>query len=150
MIDAYWYAGARVAHEGQSVYSRRGGGTRVGERIASPGVNLLSDPAYAGLECAPFAVATQSSNESSVFDNGLALGRTDWIRDGELTSLLQTRHSAAMTHLPVTPAIDNLVLDVDGAPATSRTWSPAPSAGCCSPASGTSARSTRRPCCSPG
>ena len=46
MIDAYWYAGARVAHEGQSVYSRRGGGTRVGERIASAGVNLYSDPAY--------------------------------------------------------------------------------------------------------
>ena len=38
-----------------------------------------------------------SSNESSVFDNGLGLGRTDWIRDGVLTSLLQTRHSAAMT-----------------------------------------------------
>ncbi|MEP9365152.1 metallopeptidase TldD-related protein [Nocardioides sp. CN2-186] len=115
MIYAYWNAGARVAHEGQSVYSRRGVGTRVGERIASPGVNLLSDPSYAGLACAPFAVATQSSNESSVFDNGLTLGPTDWIRDGELTSLVQTRHSAEMTKLPVTPAIDNLVLTVDGA-----------------------------------
>jgi len=115
MIDAYWYAGARVAWEGQSVYSRRGGGTRIGEAIAAPGVNLFSDPAYDGLQCAPFAVAASSSNESSVFDNGLPLGRTDWIRDGELTSLLQTRHSAAMTSQPVTPAIDNLVLSVDGA-----------------------------------
>ena len=34
-------------------------------------------------------VATQSSNEQSVFDNGLALGRTDWIRGGVLTSLRQ-------------------------------------------------------------
>ncbi|GAB3789077.1 metallopeptidase TldD-related protein [Nocardioides ungokensis] len=115
MIDAYWYAGARVAWEGQSVYSRRGGGTRIGEAIASPGVNLFSDPAYDGLECAPFAVAASSGNESSVFDNGLPLGRTDWIRDGRLTSLLQTRHSAAMTGQPVTPPIDNLVLTVDGA-----------------------------------
>ncbi|MCR6030783.1 TldD/PmbA family protein [Nocardioides sp. zg-579] len=114
MIDAYWYAGARVAHEGQSVYSRRGGGTRVGERIAREGVHLLSDPAYPGLECSPFVVASSSGNESSVFDNGLPLGRTDWVRDGELTALLQTRHSAAMTALPVTPAVDNLVLDVDG------------------------------------
>ncbi|MBC9733952.1 metallopeptidase TldD-related protein [Nocardioides marmotae] len=114
MIDAYWYAGARVAHEGQSVYSRRGGGTRVGERIAGEGVHLLSDPAYPGLECSPFVVASSSGNESSVFDNGLPLGRTDWVRDGELTALLQTRHSAAMTDLPVTPAVDNLVLDVDG------------------------------------
>ncbi|MEV7429386.1 metallopeptidase TldD-related protein [Nocardioides sp. NPDC092400] len=114
MIDAYWYAGARVAHEGQSVYSRRGGGTRVGERIAREGVHLLSDPSYAGLECSPFVVASSSGNESSVFDNGLPLGRTDWVRDGELAALLQTRHSAAVTGLPVTPAIDNLVLDVDG------------------------------------
>jgi len=55
---------------------------------------------------------------SSVFDNGLPLGRTDWIHDGELTSLLQTRHSARLTGQPVTPAIDNLVLDVEGAAGT--------------------------------
>ncbi|WP_028644338.1 metallopeptidase TldD-related protein [Nocardioides sp. URHA0020] len=118
MIDAYWYAGARVAHEGQSVYSRRGGGTRVGERIAAPGVNLYSDPAYDPIQAAPFVVASQSGNQSSVFDNGLPLARTDWIRDGALTSLLQTRHSAAMTGLAVTPAVDNLVLSVDDAVGT--------------------------------
>ncbi|MFC7495017.1 MULTISPECIES: metallopeptidase TldD-related protein [unclassified Nocardioides] len=118
MIDAYWYAGARVAHEGQSVYSRRGGGTRVGEQIASPGVHLFSDPAHAPIQCAPFAVAAQSGNVSSVFDNGLPLGRTDWIRDGVLTSLIQTRHSAGMTDLPVTPGIDNLVLSVDSGSGT--------------------------------
>ncbi|MCW2765158.1 MAG: hypothetical protein JWO11_1117 [Nocardioides sp.] len=118
MIDAYWYAGARVAHEGQSVYSQRGGGTRIGQTIAAPGVNLFSDPNYPGLECAPFNVATTSGNESSVFDNGLPLEHTDWIRDGELKALLQTRHSAAMTKQPVTPAIDNLILTIDGASGT--------------------------------
>jgi predicted Zn-dependent protease len=115
MIDAYWYAGARTAHEGQSVYSKRGGGTRIGEQIVRPGVGLLSDPAYPGLECAPFAMAATSTNEESVFDNGLPLRRTDWIRHGRLEALLQTRHSAAMTGQPVTPAIDNLVLQVGGA-----------------------------------
>lgn len=118
MIDAYWYAGARVAHEGQSVYSSKGGGTRVGEQLAGTGVHLFSDPAYAPIQCAPFNVASQSSNETSVFDNGLPLERTDWIRNGVLTSLIQTRHSAAMTGLPVTPGIDNLVLTVDGASGT--------------------------------
>ena len=44
MIDAYWGAGARVAHEGESVYSRRGGGTRIGDKVAAPGVSLFSDP----------------------------------------------------------------------------------------------------------
>jgi predicted Zn-dependent protease len=114
MIDAYWSAGARVAHEGQSVYSQRGGGTRIGQPIARAGVNLLSDPAYPGLECEPFALAASSSNETSVFDNGLALSRTDWIRDGALSALIQTRHTATMTQQPVTPAIDNLILSVDG------------------------------------
>ncbi|MDQ6641087.1 MAG: metallopeptidase TldD-related protein, partial [Actinomycetota bacterium] len=115
MIDAYWSAGARVAHEGQSVYSRRSGGTRIGEQIVHGGVNLFSDPGYPGLECAPFVVASSSSNDSSVFDNGLPLGRTDWFVDGTLTSLIQTRHTATMTGQPVTPGIDNLVLDVAGA-----------------------------------
>jgi predicted Zn-dependent protease len=114
MIDAYWSAGARVAHEGQTVYSRPGGGTRIGESIVSPSVSLFSDPAYPSLECAPFVVASGSSNESSVYDNGLALGRTPWIDGGRLTSLIQTRHTAGLTGQPTTPGIDNLVLDVDG------------------------------------
>jgi len=115
LIDAYWGTGARVAHEGQSAFSKRGGGTRIGEAVARRGVHLYSDPAYAALGCAPFNVASSSSNESSVFDNGLPLSRTPWIQDGTLTSLLQTRHSAGLTGQPVTPYIDNLVLDVDGA-----------------------------------
>ncbi len=115
MIDAYWGAGARVAHEGESVYSRPGGGTRIGDRIARDGVRLWSDPALAGLECAPFNVAGASDNTDSVFDNGLALGRTDWITDGRLDALLQTRHSAGMTGQSVTPMVDNVVLEVTGA-----------------------------------
>jgi predicted Zn-dependent protease len=113
MVDAYWSAGARVAHEGQSVYSKRGGGTRIGEQMVRSGVNLFSDPGRPGLECAPFVMASSSSNETSVFDNGLPLSRTDWFHDGTLSSLVQTRHTAAMTGQPVTPAIDNLVLEID-------------------------------------
>jgi predicted Zn-dependent protease len=114
MIDAYWSAGALVAHEGQSVYSKPGGGTRIGERIVDPAVTLLSDPAYPGLECAPFVMVSGSSNASSVYDNGLPLARTSWIERGTLTSLMQTRHTADMTGQPATPGIDNLVLDVTG------------------------------------
>jgi predicted Zn-dependent protease len=115
MIDAYWGAGARVAHEGESVYSRVGGGTRIGELIVPRGVHLYSDPDLTGLESAPFNVAGVSDNTESVFDNGLPLTRTEWIADGTLAALLQTRHSAAMTGQPVTPMIDNIVLEVDGA-----------------------------------
>ena len=114
MIYAYWSAGARTAHDGQSVYSRPGGGTRVGDRIARPGVHLRSDPAEPALACSPFVAATASGDDSSVFDNGLPLAPTRWIDDGVLAALGQTRHTADLTGLPVTPYVDNLVLDVDG------------------------------------
>ncbi len=113
MIDAYWYAGARDALDGHSVYSRRGGGTLLGDRLVRPGVTLASDPAYPGLECAPHVMVGSSGDDRSVFDNGLPLGRTDWIRNGTLTSLRQTRETAALTEQPVTPEIDNLVLEVE-------------------------------------
>jgi predicted Zn-dependent protease len=115
MIDAYWYAGARDAHDGQSVFSRRGGGTRIGEQVARPEVTLLSDPAYPGLECSSHVVVQSSGSDDSVFDNGLPLGRTEWIGRGTLSALRQTRETATLTGQPVTPAIDNLVLDVEGA-----------------------------------
>ena len=112
MIDAYWSAGARNADDGQTIFSRPGGGTRIGEQMVNPGVRLHSDPAYPGLECSPFVVAGGSSDRSSVYDNGLVLGPTDWIRDGRLTSLIQTRHTAGLMGQPTTPDVENLVLEI--------------------------------------
>ncbi|MEV8637489.1 metallopeptidase TldD-related protein [Streptosporangium sp. NPDC051023] len=110
MIYLYWTAGARDALEGRTVFSRPGGGTRVGDTLSPLPVRLYSDPAVPGIECAPFVVAHSSSRQSSVFDNGLSLAPTDWIADGALAHLLQTRHSAELTGLPVTPATDNLIM----------------------------------------
>ena len=115
MIYAYWSSSAREAHEGQSVFSRPGGGNRIGDTLSSRSVQMFSDPSYDGLQASPFVTASTSGNESSVFDNGIGLERTSWIRDGRLAALLQTRHTAQMTGRPVTPGIDNLVLSVDGA-----------------------------------
>ena len=109
-IYLYWSMGALDAHEGRSVFSRPGGGTRVGEQLTDVAVTLRSDPAMPAQECTPFVSTPVSGRESSVFDNGLPLTRTDWIRDGKLAALLQTRHSAQITGLPVTPGIDNLEL----------------------------------------
>jgi len=115
MIYAYWTAGARAAHDGATVFSRPGGGTRVGERISPHPVRLFSDPGHPGLECSPFVVAAASGPDASVFDNGLPRGRVDWVRDGELAALMTSRHSAAVAGLPLTPGVDNLVMAVDGA-----------------------------------
>ena len=115
MIYLYWTAGARDAHDGQTVFSRRGGGTRIGERLSGRPVQVYSDPAYPALGAAPFVTATQSNNLESVFDNGLPLDRTHWIKDGTLSALLQTRFSAGLTEQTVTPYVDNLVVSVDDA-----------------------------------
>lgn len=113
-IYALWVADARTAHEGQSVYGKPGGGTRIGERMTRPEVNIYSDPHHRNLECAPFVVAPNSGIASSVFDNALPLQRTDWVRDGVLDALIQTRHTAALTDQPTTPLVDNLIVDTGG------------------------------------
>lgn len=114
LIYQQWSAAARDAAEGRTVFSRAGGGTRVGEKLSGLPLTLRSDPREPGLECAPFVLASSSGDDASVFDNGLPLEATDWIRDGVLEHLLTTRHSAGLTDLPVTPFIDNLVLDAGG------------------------------------
>jgi predicted Zn-dependent protease len=108
LIYMYWSAGAKDASDGRTVFSKAGGGTRVGERLSSQPVTLSSDPRATGLSCAPFVIAHASGADSSVFDNGLPLAETSWIRDGSLAALVSSRHSAALAGLPVTPAIDNL------------------------------------------
>jgi predicted Zn-dependent protease len=118
MIYLYWSAGAKDAVDGRSVFSKPGGGTRLGERLASSALTLRSDPAAPGLECAPFVIAHASGRNSSVFDNGLALAPTDWISAGQLAALTQTRHSVQRSGMAVTPAIGNLILDLPGATAT--------------------------------
>ena len=115
MIYAYWTAAAREAHDGQTVFSKRGGGTRIGERLSDKPLQMFSDPTYPRLEAAPFVSASSSNAIESVFDNGLPLSRTSWITDGTLTALLQNRFSAGLTGQPVTPYVDNLVVQVDGA-----------------------------------
>ena len=109
----YWSATGRDAAEGRTVFSRPGGGTRVGEVLAPEGFSISSDPA--AMPVTPFVVAHGSSSTTSVFDNGLELGATDWVRDGRLEHLTQTRSSAAQTGSPVTPFVDNLVVSGSGA-----------------------------------
>ena len=114
LIYQQWSAAARDAHEGRTVFSKQGGGTRVGEKLSELPLTLRSDPAEPGLESAPFVIAHSSGDASSVFDNGLPVGAVDWMRDGVLQRLLTTRHSAGLTGLPVAPTGGNLLLDGGG------------------------------------
>jgi predicted Zn-dependent protease len=114
LIYQLWSASGRDAAEGRTVFSRPGGGTRVGERLTGLPLTLRSDPHEPGIESAPFVVAHSSGGDQSVFDNGLPVTATEWISDGSLSRLTTTRHSAALTGLPVAPGTGNLVLDGGG------------------------------------
>jgi len=115
----FWELEGRDAYEGRSVFSKPSGGTRVGDVLSPHPVGLRSDPNLTGLETFAFAVARSSGGSSSVFDNGLTLSATDWIRGGKLENLMQSRFTADLTSAPaVTPWIDNYVLSVDGATGT--------------------------------
>jgi predicted Zn-dependent protease len=70
---------ARNADEGRSPFSKAGGGTRIGEKVADERVTLYSDPMDRGLLGAPF-------------DNqGLPISRIVWIEKGILRNLAYTR-----------------------------------------------------------
>ncbi|MGV9250158.1 metallopeptidase TldD-related protein [Streptomyces sp. NPDC003697] len=111
LIYQMWSSSGRDAAEGRTVFSRPGGGTRVGDKLSELPLTLRSDPHASGLECAPFVVAHSSGGDQSVFDNGLPVPAVEWIGDGALRHLLTTRHSAGLTGLPVAPSAGNLILD---------------------------------------
>ena len=71
--------GARAADEGRSFFSKRGGGTKLGEKVVSERVTILSDPADPDLLESPYT------------GEGLPLGRRVWIENGVVKNLAYDR-----------------------------------------------------------
>ena len=94
MTYMFWSMGSLDAHEGSTVFSKAGGGTKVGQSLSSLPVTLRSDPAMEGQRCMPFVAAPASSRMSSVFDNGMPLEATDWISGGTREAVGESLASA--------------------------------------------------------
>jgi predicted Zn-dependent protease len=110
LIYLNWHMDGRGAQEGRTALSAPGGGTRVGEKLTDLPLTMYSDPTADGLECLPFVAVPASSDRVSVFDNGLAIGRVDWIRDGVINALAYPRAAAEEFHAPVAVPADNLLM----------------------------------------
>lgn len=110
MIYLGWSMDGRGAQEGRTALSAAGGGTRVGERLTDLPLTMYSDPSAAGLECSPFVHTSSSSERLSVFDNGMDIGRVDWIRDGSISALVYPRAAAAEFGTGVAVPADNLLM----------------------------------------
>ena len=70
---------ARTADEGRSVFSKAGGGTRLGEQVCDTRVSLITDPEDPALLGMPFDI------------EGLPIRRTVWIENGILRNLAYSR-----------------------------------------------------------
>jgi predicted Zn-dependent protease len=114
MVYLGWSMTGRGAQEGRTALSAPSGGTRVGEKLSDLPLTLYSDPAEPGLGCAPFVRATSSSETLSIFDNGMNIGRVDWIRDGVVNALAYPRAAADEFGAPVAVAADNILMTGDG------------------------------------
>jgi predicted Zn-dependent protease len=110
MIYLTWSMDGRGAQEGRTAFSAPGGGTRVGDKLTDLPLTLYSDPAAPALECTPFVAVPSSSERMSVFDNGMDIGRVDWIRDGTINALAYPRAAAAEFGAPVAVPADNLLM----------------------------------------
>ena len=108
-------------------------------RAAAPGsasssptlpLTLCSDPPRPGLECAPVRDRRRLRRRRvGVRQRAAASAPPTGSATGELTALIQTRHSAALTGLPVTPASTTCCSPRPTPAATSTRWSPPPTRG---------------------
>jgi predicted Zn-dependent protease len=113
-----WSAAGKDAFQGQSVFSDKKGGTRVGEKLSNVNLNLYSDPNYPGLESTSNIETTASSPFVSVFDNGYPVNRFDFLENGVLKNLINTRASAKQMNADFVPISDNIIMTVAEASAT--------------------------------
>lgn len=74
-----FYANARATDEGRSPFVKQGGGTKIGEKIMDERISIYADP-------------TDPMVRAQPFDNdGLPLGRQEFIRNGVLKTLYYSR-----------------------------------------------------------
>jgi predicted Zn-dependent protease len=92
-------ANARPADEGRSVFSKKGGGNRVGEQVLGEKVLIYSDPAH------PLA-------PSVAFDNqGLPVKRDVWVEKGLLKGLFYSRFWAEKQGKEPTAGPVNMIME---------------------------------------
>jgi predicted Zn-dependent protease len=89
---------ARAAEEGRSYFSKRGGGTRLGEAVFDERVTIISDPAFSNGETAPFTGIGEPTHAET------------WVEKGVLKSLAYSRFWANKQTVASKPGMTNLVM----------------------------------------
>jgi predicted Zn-dependent protease len=82
---------ARTADEGRSYMSKKGGGTRLGDKLFDEKVNIISDPLHPDLPFSPFA------------GDGRAQQRNVWVENGVVKKLSYDRYWAQQKGMESVP-----------------------------------------------
>ena len=91
-------ADARSADEGRSPFSKQGGGNKIGEKILDERVSIYADPAD------PMILAQPWDND------GLPLGRQEFVKDGVLRELYYSRYWAKKQGKTATGAPTSIIM----------------------------------------
>ncbi len=89
---------ARSAEEGRSYFSKRGGGTLLGEKVFNERVTISSDPAFKNGETSPFNGA------------GQPVQREVWVERGVLKNLAYSRFWAEKKGVPPKTGMSNFIM----------------------------------------
>ena len=99
MLENMFRFDARMAEEGRSFLSKKGGGTRLGEQLLDPKVTIYSDP---------FNAELPSSTWSG---DGLPREKTVWIDKGVVKNLSYSRYWAQKKGVNPMPGPGNIVME---------------------------------------
>ncbi|HZN04780.1 MAG TPA: metallopeptidase TldD-related protein [Candidatus Polarisedimenticolia bacterium] len=108
---------ARAADEGRSVFSKPGGGNRVGEKVFAEMVTLRSDPFDARVPGRPWIVPLGFGGGgggafgAGAQNQGLPAARVTWVEKGTLRNLSVDRYWARKTNAPPVPYPGSLILE---------------------------------------
>jgi predicted Zn-dependent protease len=90
--------GGRQADEGRSFLAKKGGGTKLGEKVFGENVNIYTDPSSATAPGSPFDA------------QGLPTVRRDYVKDGVVKSLNYDRYWAKKKGIEPTAFPSNLII----------------------------------------
>ena len=99
---------ARNADEGRSFLSKKGGGTRLGEKLFDERVTILTDPMNTDLPLSPFSVGGGGGGGQGRFGgggDGLPQEKRTWIENGVVKNMFYSRYWAEKKGTnPIPPA----------------------------------------------
>jgi predicted Zn-dependent protease len=99
MMESMFRFDARSAEEGRSFLSKKGGGTRLGEKLVDDKVSIYSDPFNPELP-------------GETWDrDGSPLEKTYWIQNGVVKNLSYSRYWAQKKGVPPMPGPTNIIME---------------------------------------